>query len=320
MISNLSVVVPVYNVEQYLPRCLDSLLSQTRQPEEIILVDDGSTDGSGAICDEYERKHNIVIAIHQTNQGLSAARNAGIDAARFDRITFVDSDDYIEPSMYADLLEIMDREEADIAVGGFWTEKEQGEKYHRQQTPVKLVMTAEEALIQLNSYRYYNMSFCDKVFDKKLFDDLRFPVGKLCEDYYLMHRVIGKAKKVAYTSTPYYHYVQRGNSISRGKKINYAPLDACQAQLAYFQQYYPDLTYVAETACAFSNMAIYNSHVRNDVPCEPALKRRLKQTARKYLGSVIKNPHIPSIKKVQAFVFCVSLKAYGAVVARRTHR
>lgn len=320
MTSNLSVVVPVYNVEQYLPRCLDSLLAQTRQPEEIILVDDGSTDGSGAICDEYRQKHKNIVVIHQQNKGLSSARNMGIDLAQYEYIAFVDSDDYIEPNMYADLLELQASEGADIIIGGTWLEEENGKKFPRQADTIKLVMTAKEALVQLNSYRYYNMACWDKVYRRKLFDDLRFPVGKLCEDYYLMHQVIGKAKKVVYTSTPYYHYVQRGNSISRGKKINYAPLDACQAQLAYFQQYYPDLTYVAETACAFSHMAVYNSHVRNDVPCEPALKRRLKQTARKYLGSVIKNPHIPSIKKVQAFVFCVSLKAYGAVVARRTHR
>lgn len=317
---NLTVIIPVYNVEKYLHRCVDSVLGQTELPKQIILVDDGSTDNCGMICDDYAQKCNNITIIHQKNQGLSAARNSGINHAVCDLVTFVDSDDYIEANMYEKLYNLMIENDADIAVGGVWVETEEGSKRSQYKEGIKKCWTKKEALIELNSYQYFNMSFCDKVFKKSLFQDLRFPVGKLCEDYYLMHKIIAKADRICYTSQPFYHYIQRMNSISRNKKINLAPIDASLEQLQFYQKNFPDLTYVAETACAFSHMGIYTAHVRNDVECPKDLLKYLRAVGRRYLKSVMRNSHIPKVKKMQALMFCVALPVYSNTVKRRLHR
>ncbi|MCM1508604.1 MAG: glycosyltransferase [Ruminococcus flavefaciens] len=321
--NEFTVIVPVYNVEKYLRRCLDSILSQTFAPKKIILVDDGSTDSSGKICDEYAEKEKSIIVVHQKNQGLSAARNKGIDICRTELITFVDSDDYIENNMYEVMIKNMDSAKADMSICGVWTEKENGEKTTRRKTGIKKVWSAKEALIILNSYQHFNMSVWNVMFKRSLFEGenpLRFPVGKKCEDYYLMHQLIARVNRLVYDSNPYYHYVQRPNSISRNVKINLAPIGASLAQLDFYRKNYPDIAYVAETACTFSHMGIYTAYVRNHQKCPPKLFRKLKKTSRKFLPSVIKNPHIPRIKKFQALAFCYALPVYKYVIERTEHR
>lgn len=325
--KSLSIIVPIYNVEAYLRRCLDSIVSQTIIDKEVILVDDGSLDESGKIADEYAAQYSYIEVIHQKNAGLSAARNIGIDRAQGKYIAFIDSDDYIEINMYQELLDFMREKNADMVKGGVWYEDEKGIKETPYPENTVRVWNTKEALIELNSYRYFNMSAWGGIFARSLFEDdgrgrgqLRFPVGKLCEDYYLMHQIIARADKVAYTSKPYYHYIQRSNSISRNKKINMAPMDASIQQLKFFEENFPDIAYVAETACAFSHMGIYSAHLRQGVPCPNELLAKLRAISRRYLKSVLANKHIPSIKKVQAVTFCYALPVYRAVISRTSHR
>ena len=117
--KKISIIVPIYNIEKYLPRCLDSILAQTYKNLEVILVDDGSVDNSGMIADKYARNDQRIIVIHQVNKGVSAARNAGLDLATGDYIGFVDGDDYIEPDMYEILMRIIDEQQVDIAHCGY---------------------------------------------------------------------------------------------------------------------------------------------------------------------------------------------------------
>ena len=327
MSSNLTVVVPIYNVEKYLCKCVESILNQTLQVDEIILVDDGSTDKSGEISDSYASKYETIKVIHQKNAGLSAARNTGIDAATKKYIAFVDSDDYIEKTMYEKLMEGLQRENADISIGGVWYEQEGGDKYSPYAPNIIKVWSKTESLIELNSYQYFNMSFCDAIFKRTLFEmngygegKLRFPVGKLCEDFYLMHRIVARTERIVYTSTPFYHYVQRGNSISRNAKVNLAPMDASLAQLTFYNKWFPELTYAAETACFFAYASIYTTYCRNGQVCPKELIEKIDSICRKYLWSVFKNRHIPRVKKIQAVVFCCSKVVYKAVVTKKSHR
>lgn len=318
-----TVVIPVYNVASYLPRCIESVLAQTIKAQKIILVDDGSTDNSGTICDEYAERNETIQVIHQSNQGLSAARNTGIDVADTPWITFVDSDDYIDPDMYETLFQNLETYNADISICGVWVEKENGEKSTFRATGVLKEWDTTGALRALNSYQYFNMSVWNVMFRCSLFDAipiLRFPIGKKCEDYYLMHQIIARAHKIVYDSTPHYHYIQRPNSISRNKNINLAPMDASLAQLNFFEQNYPDIAFAAKTACAFSHMGIYTAYVRSGQQCPPEMLQHLKKIARKYLPSVLKNPDIPKIKKLQALSFCWTLPIYRTVIARTEHR
>lgn len=327
MNSNLTVVVPVYNVEKYLCKCVDSILNQTLSVDEIILVDDGSKDKSGLIADDYAKKYDKIKVIHQKNGGLSAARNTGIDAATMDYIAFVDSDDYIASTMYEVLMKRMKKDDADISIGGVWYEQENGEKYTPYPADITKVWNKTESLIQLNSYQFFNMSFCDAIFKRNLFEMtaygdnvLRFPVGKLCEDFYLMHRIVARTEKITYTSTPFYHYVQRGNSISRNTKVNLAPMDASLAQLDFYTKWFPQLVYVAETACFFAFASIYTTYCRNRQECPNELLKKINVICRKYLGSVLINNYIPNTKKMQAIVFCCSKTIYKKVVQKKGHR
>lgn len=327
MNQELSVVVPVYNVEKYLNKCVDSILNQTLPVAEIILVDDGSKDASGKIADEYARKYAQIRVIHQKNGGSSAARNSGIDAASKPYITFVDSDDYIEPTMYERLMTLLQDNDADISIGGVWYEQETGEKYAPYAANIEKVWNKKESLIELNSYQYFNMSFCDAIFKRSLFESsaygeetLRFPVGKLCEDFYLMHKIVARAEKIVYTSTPFYHYVQRENSNSRNVKVNLAPMDASVQQLAFYKKWFPDLSYVAETACFFAYASIYTTYCRNGQKCPADLVKKINPVCREYLFSVLKNAHIPKAKKAQAIVFCFAKPIYREIVSRKEHR
>lgn len=327
MDNRLTVVVPVYNVENYLNKCLESIVSQTRHVDEIIIVDDGSTDGSGAIADAYAANYTNIKVIHQKNGGLSAARNTGIDRAQSDYITFVDSDDYIDRNMYEKLMENMLKEGADISIGGVWREDGGGLKNSVYPEGIFKVWGKTDALIQLNSYNYFNMSFCDKIFKRSLFegggrtsDKLRFPVGKICEDYYLMHQVIARAETIVYTSQPFYHYVQRNGSISRNKKVSMAQIGASMSQLDFYNKWFPDLSYIAETACCFSNISVYSTYVRQGIKCPSKTLNELRYAARRFLKSVLKNSYIPKIKKVQAVMFCYCTPLYKWVIARTKHR
>lgn len=327
MDNRLTVVVPVYNVENYLKKCLESIVNQTRYVDEIIIVDDGSTDGSGAIADAYAANYNNIKVVHQKNGGLSAARNTGIDRAQSDYITFVDSDDYIDSNMYERLMENMLKERADISIGGVWREEVSGLKNSVYPEGTFKVWGRTDAMIQLNSYTYFNMSFCDKIFKRSLFEEkgfgtekLRFPVGKTCEDYYLMHQVIARAETIVYTSQPFYHYVQRNGSISRNKKVSMAQIGASMAQLDFYNKWFPELSYIAETACCFSSISIYSTYARNGIKCPPKTLSELRNTARSFLKSVLKNSYIPKIKKVQAVVFCYCTPLYKRMIARTKHR
>ena len=325
--SELTVVVPVYNVEKYLRKCIGSILGQTLTADEIILVDDGSKDKSGEIAEEYAAKYENIKVIHQKNGGLSAARNTGIDAATKKYIAFVDSDDYIDSTMYETLMSRLQNDSADISIGGVWYEQENGAKYSPYASDITKVWNKTESLIELNSYQYFNMSFCDAIFKRDLFEmeaygegRLRFPVGKLCEDFYLMHRIVARAETVTYTSTPFYHYVQRGNSISRNAKVNFAPMDASIAQLSFYKNCFRDLEYIAETAVFFAHASIYTTYCRNGQECPENLLKKINPICRKYLRSVLKNSYIPKVKKVQALMFCYAKPAYKTIVSRREHR
>ena len=326
--KKLSVIVPIYNVSSYLPRCIDSLINQTIPFDEIILVDDGSTDDSGDIADNYSKQYSNIKVIHQANGGLSSARNTGIDHSTGRYIAFVDSDDYIEQSMNEELLSILSKTHANIVKGGVWYEQENGEKYSPYPEKIEKVWNTEEALIELNSYKYFNMSAWGGIYERILFEGsvesgqkkLRFPIGKLCEDYYLMHQIISRADLFAYTSKPLYHYIQRANSISRNKKVNMESMNASLAQLDFFNKYYPHLAYVAETAVAFSHMGIYSAHIRQGLDCPKDVLKHIRIISRRYCKSVIRNSHIPGVKKLQALSFCYALPLYKLIIKRTAHR
>ena len=327
MDTKLTVIVPVYNVSSYLRKCIDSILGQTYKSLEIIIVDDGSTDSSGFLADEIAKEHSSIKVIHQKNGGLSSARNTGINNSRTEYITFVDSDDYIESNMYEDLIHMIDTNNADIVIGGVYRETTSGKKESIYPIGIEKIWNTKEGLIYLNCYKYFNMSFCDKIFRRGLFENdsfdskgLRFPEGKTSEDMFLMYQVIARANKIVYTSQPYYHYVQRPGSISRSDTIKWDYYDAAKQQMAFYQKWFPDIAYIAETTCVFTHISLYSFYARRGLKCPKEHLKIAKDMAQKYLPSVLKNKFIPKIKVIQAIIFCYATPAYKLIISRITHR
>lgn len=215
MNDTISVIVPVYNVEPYLCRCVDSILGQTYENLEVILVDDGSPDNSGAICDAYAQKDPRVRVIHQENGGLSAARNAGIDAATGAYLAFVDSDDYLEADAYERMLSAAKKFDVPVVVAGRWdVSGKTGEKALGLCPKVQEKISSEELVGRIFLWDGCDSSACDKLFASWLFETIRFPVGMVCEDLAVMYRLILQADSASLCPTPVYNYYHRPGSIS----------------------------------------------------------------------------------------------------------
>lgn len=214
----ISVIIPVYNVEKYLEKCIRSVVEQTYNNLEIILVDDGSLDQSGIICDKWLEKDERIRVIHKANGGLSDARNAGLDVATGTYIGFVDSDDYIHPKMYQRLYEKIRDNRADLAVCGFdWIDEQTGTPYRSTKILSNYVVDKKEAINSICNNNAFIVVW-NKLYKRELFHDLRFPYGKFAEDLFIMPVLFNKCTRIVSASGNYYYYVRTPNSICRCEK------------------------------------------------------------------------------------------------------
>ncbi len=238
----ISVIIPVFNVERYLEECINSIIHQTYKNMEIILIDDGSTDRSGSICDDYAKKDNRIKVVHQENCGLSRARNVGLEIAKGDYIGFVDSDDYINNDMYEFLLQLAIKTNADIAICGTYYKH----FIHKCQAE-EMVYSSEEAIKIMLSESKFNTSAWDKLYKVELFNNIRYPDGKIYEDLDTTYRLFHIANKIVYNSTPKYYYRNNLESIMH-RSFNYKNLDLLDISLEMIQFLkveYPSVTFTA---------------------------------------------------------------------------
>lgn len=313
----ISVIVPIYKVENYLEKCVNSIINQTYKNLEIILVDDGSPDNCPKICDTLAKKDKRIKVIHKKNGGLSDARNVGIESATGRYIGFVDSDDYIEPTMYSELISNLKETDSDLSICGRYINYENGKQVQNVTRSIKIEMERNDALIKLNSFSYFDMSACDKLYKAKMIKKIRFPFGKKCEDYYFMYQVFFKCKKIVYFSNPLYHYYQREGSITRNIQMDTAFIDASESQLEFFKKNIPELIYVGKTAYAFANIATYNKYIKYGVNCPTEEIKKFKINVYKNLKYVIKNSNISKTKKLQAVLFLINIKIYSAIIRKK---
>ena len=214
----ISVIVPIYNINKYIERCVYSIINQKYTDLEIILVDDGSTDSSGLICDNLSEKDKRIVVIHKENGGLSSARNAGLDIAKGEYIGFVDGDDYISENMYETLLYKMQQNNADLAICSF-KEVQEGKLLRsplKNNEPEKIIMGRSKYQL-VTGFETANTIACSKLYKKEIFDGLRFPEGKLHEDQWIIPYVIEKSNKIVKIKDELYFYLTRNNSISKEK-------------------------------------------------------------------------------------------------------
>lgn len=244
MCVKLSIIVPVYKVEQYLRKCIDSILAQTFTDFELILVDDGSPDNCGTICDEYAKEDRRIKVIHQENAGVSAARNSGLDNACGEYIGFVDSDDWIELDMYEILMQDIAEYHSDIAICGLIKAFCNGERIRFSNENQFLMMNNQEAIKNILENKIFSGYLVNRIYGKYLFDGLRLEQDiEMCEDLLLSYYLFKKAKKITYNPANGYYYFQREDSVTkRGFSTELLSM-AAVGQIIYqdIKFFYPDI-------------------------------------------------------------------------------
>lgn len=221
----LSVIIPVYNGAGTLKRCVDSVLAQNVDGMEVVIVDDGSTDGSPILCDEYSSEKNVHV-IHQVNAGLSEARNAGLKSAQGTYVTFVDSDDYLEPNAYSQLLPLCINEHCDILEYSYFLQ------LYKDLTPKKLFNKSytDPLSYWLDGHAYTHTYACNKIYKRSLFNHVQFPKGKKFEDVPTLWHLLQIAQRIRTTSLCFYHYTYNANGITQKARGN-SYRDLLQAHL-----------------------------------------------------------------------------------------
>lgn len=241
----ISVIVPVYKVEQYLEKCVESIKKQTYKNLEIILVDDGSPDNCPALCDSLAKTDKRIKVIHKPNGGLSDARNAGINIATGKFITFVDSDDYLNLNFIETLYHNLTETGSDVSICNFQDVYENEEvDTSLKETSKILTFDGSNKFEQL--YKDLRLRFVTawgKLYRKDIFDKVKYPVGKINEDEFVCHHILSLCDKVCYSDVKYYYYLQRQNSIMHQKysKKNLNIFEALYDRFLFFKENYPKL-------------------------------------------------------------------------------
>ncbi len=212
--SIVSIVVPIYNIEKYINRCVQSLIHQTYEGLQIILVNDGSTDSSGQKCEELRKLDNRIEVYHKPNGGLSDARNYGMKKCHGEYLFFIDGDDYLPTSAIERLVRLIRETDSDIAIGNMVRTSRESDDYNHDERVQTRIMNSTEALIDMLYCDDFSTSACGKLVKKQLFDGIEFPLRKFSEDLFTIYKVILQSKRVSYiNSTVYYYYYRMEGSL-----------------------------------------------------------------------------------------------------------
>jgi len=309
----LSVIVPVYNVEAYLSRCVDSILAQTYENLEILLVDDGSKDGSGTICDEYAQRDARIRVFHKENGGQSSARNLALDAVRGEYLTFVDSDDWLEPDAYLPMLELAQAENVKLVCAGRYdVSARTGERKLGLCPEKQEVLSAEEMLGRLFTWDGCDSSPCDKIFHSSLFSEIRFPTRSNCEDVAIVYRLVEAAGRAAMLDKPIYNYYHRPGSTSYSalSERTFYFEEYTETILPYIQQRFPA---IYDKARYFRVRSLVHSVLSVDL-AEPKTRsafldrcRMSRKALRRQLGFILSCPQFSRKEKLMDLLLALNL-------------
>jgi glycosyltransferase involved in cell wall biosynthesis len=318
----ISIIVPIYNVEKYLSKCIDSILAQTFSDFELILVNDGSPDNCGEICDKYGEKDERIKVIHKENGGLSSARNAGIKMATGIYLGFIDSDDYIDEKMYEILYLNAVNHSSDVVVCDFLKVSE-GECLLNSKSELEidvLHFTNKQALEQLyiseKEQRVKWVIACNKLYKRSLFDHLEFKLNRLYEDEFIAHEILYKSSKVTLITKQLYYYVQRENSIV-GSSFTIKKLDRVYAlkERADFFRGIKETDLHNQAQRQFMDVFFWYFHkTKFEILNAEKELRDLKKVFNKNLFFLLKNPHISRRNKLALILFTLLPFAYFKLI------
>lgn len=310
----ISVIVPVYNVEKYLERCVKSIAAQTYKDLEILLIDDGSTDKSGKMCDDFQQTDSRIKAFHKQNGGLSDARNYGIEHSAGEFISFVDSDDYIDEKMLETLHRLITENDADLAVCSAMDVFE-----GKEVTQVKEIKKFN--LNKVESYKYMLRgdgipSACNKLYKRQTVGDVRFPVGKLYEDGFFTPQILKKVEKTAVTSKPMYYYFRRADSITT-KPFRKGDLDVIEA----YDKCVKQVKELCPEALPYAEFRYRNAYfnvldkmlMRDDCKEIPEYKQVVKYL-KKHTAQIVKDPGFGKMRKIAAVALKFSVPLYKKIL------
>lgn len=310
----ISVIVPVYNVEKYLERCVKSIAAQTYNDLEILLIDDGSTDKSGKMCDDFQQTDSRIKAFHKQNGGLSDARNYGIEHSAGEFISFVDSDDYIDEKMLETLHRLITENDADLAVCSAMDVFE-----GKEVTQVKEIK--EFNLNKVESYKYMLRgdgipSACNKLYKRQTVGNVRFPVGKLYEDGFFTPQILKRVEKTAVTSKPMYYYFRRADSITT-KPFRKGDLDVIEA----YDKCVKQVKELCPEALPYAEFRYRNAYfnvldkmlMRDDCKEIPEYKQVVKYL-KKHTVQIVKDPGFGKMRKIAAVALKFSVPLYKKIL------
>lgn len=319
----ISVIVPVYKVEPYLEKCVNSIRNQTYHNLEILLVDDGSPDRCGEMCDEYAKLDPRIRVIHKENGGLSDARNAALDVIKGEYVGFVDSDDWIEREMYEHLYNLIIHTNSGIAACGVALDAIDGsvtyfnDKYPEEGEFVEFSLT--EALRELTRANKITNSMCDKLFHRSVFSTIRMTVGIKYEDFQIMPSCLEQVQTVAYSPLPMYHYVQRLGSTTKSScsVSRFTEVELSRVRVKHYQENYPELYDDVMAAHVVICMnTIYESFEVEE--CKQLRKQLIKEL--RYETCVTRRTFglLKRKEKLKYATFCVS-PTFFTLLLRRYH-
>lgn len=310
----ISVIVPVYNIERYIEACVESVLAQKYQDFQLILVDDGSTDASGAVCDQLREKDDRVCVLHKENGGLSSARNAGLNISSGDYVFFLDGDDTIPSNCFSDLLKAIEENNCDLCIGNYIRFDTADSDAHTNVDwhGIRLLKGSQIPDIYLNYGGYFVVAW-NKLYARKVFDHLRYDEGKLHEDEFLAHKIWKKCERICCISNIVYHYRDTQNSIMNST-LTIKRLDSIEAYCNRIASFREDGYDSAVQKVEYLLWKDVNAkYFRVDKSENKSRMSDLHKLIRKNWKYFIKNSMFSNKEKIAISIFCASPTLYQSL-------
>lgn len=299
----ISIIIPVYNVEKYIDKCIQSVLAQTYDNFEVILVDDGSTDNSGKLCDEYAKGDNRVVVFHKSNGGLSDARNFGVEHCNADIVSFIDSDDCVTEDYLAYLWFLMNQYSCEVSCAGYVLVSEWESFSLKRDKIIEVKLDTAKALEKIC---YTSVSACARLYRKELLVKNPFPAGRLYEDMANTYKVIAECEYVVFSDKPIYIWIQRENSIIHSE-INEKSLDALWAAenlYRYLVNHFPNCKKAASVRCTMTVNVFLTGVFQY---CNNKDKRKYFRIAKDFAVPHLKNTINDKLVTTRMKIACVAI-------------